>query len=234
MLYDIDKFNLNLDNQYNIFLNRKIQLYYHNRFKNGIFKPLKLNHQDEIFDFLTSLLKTKSGKWEDLIFITISPPDNTDTHSFVDKCLYLANLKIFTGYMVVFEQRGSTNMDLGKGIHCHLLLTRNHTYNKGKIKSRFLKSLKNQNIYNNKQNNVINLEKQMKKKQSYFSFQFPFNDKLLGKVDYLLGGKNDEKLDKVLCDKIWRGKYAISSHYYKESPFLKEKKILEYIIKNGS
>ena len=226
-------FNTLLTKQYDIFLSRKIQSCYHNRWKQKNFLPIKCQTKEEMLEFLTKLSNTKKGTWEDIIFITISSPDNTDTLLFIEKCLALCSLAIFKGYMTVFEQRGSTPIEAGKGLHAHMLLTRNRKYNKGKIISRFLKSLKNKNIYNNKQNNEINLRKQMKKKSSYFSMQFPFNDKLLGKVDYLLGGKNEDKLDKVEVDKLWRETYEIESYYFKECEYLKENKILQYIIKKN-
>ena len=222
-------FNLRLYKQYEIFLNRKIQQHYHSRWQKQIVKPIRLNSVKEMEEFVVSLSTTKSGKWDDIIFITISPPDNTDTLSFVKKVLHLANLTIFNGYMVAFEQRGATYDEAGKGMHAHLLLTRNHKYNKGKIKSRFLTVLKNQNIYNPQQNNIVNLTKQINKKSSYFSMQFPFNDKLFGKVDYLLGGKNAEKQEKVSIDKIWRNKYDIDPYYLKICEYLKKNNISEYI-----
>lgn len=229
----IDTFNQRCAKQYEIFVNRKIQNAYHLRWKQNIFTPITITEHSEIKLFLESTSNTKKDKWKHLLFITISPPPSLDKNQFIKKMKSLADLSLFDGYILSFEQRGSTEATSAEGIHAHMLCIRSPIYGKSKIKKRFINSLVTKKIFKKEQNNAPYLMAQKYQKKTMFSYQENLDSTLMTKIDYILGYKNHNKLQKVKIDKYFRKKMKLPDLYYKKCNFLNEKKILQYIIKKN-
>ena len=62
------------------------------------------------------------------VFITINPRPDVKLPMFRKKLEKLVNRKMFLKYLYVLEQRGSTETEVGKGFHAHILAKRCLSY----------------------------------------------------------------------------------------------------------
>ncbi len=69
------------------------------------------------------------------LFITVNPKPDITFSEFTLKMEKLVNRNIFKNGLYVYEQRGSTEEDAGKGFHCHMLCERNLNYKPTKVVS---------------------------------------------------------------------------------------------------
>ena len=163
----------------------------------------------------TNLLKLKSSrKKHKNYFVTITTPPETDKLKFINGIKKLFdNAVIDRGYLV-FEQRGETISEIGKGLHAHLLIFRNDKYTNSKFTNRLLAQLIKLEI-NEKYKSVKQLLKMANMKSSPFSYQNIKDETVSKKLAYILGDKNDEKLEKVKMDSEFRKTFDLLDIYKK-------------------
>lgn len=132
-------------------------------------------------------------------FVTINPNDTTTLTEFEEKLKKFVNRNMFIKYRYVIEQRGSTEKDMGKGFHAHVLLKRNLDYKPSKIVVNTKNTFKG--ITNVDNNQVLNI-------------QHIGEDFAKDKDDYMTGVKTGEgKDEKQAIDKIFRKKNNLESVY---------------------
>lgn len=133
------------------------------------------------------------------LYLTISPPDRISFEDFKKKVEKYVARKIITDYLYVYEQRGTTMEEVGKGRHAHLLVARNLDY----IPSQFLRNTKNtfKSIVNVQQRSLF-----------YPVWQNP--EYMKDKTEYLMGKKSKEGKDvKQAMDKEFREANALQNYY---------------------
>ena len=77
--------------------------------------------------------------WSKNIFITINPNAQITLLDFINKINKMMSKKWITNYLYVYEQRGETEAELGKGFHFHCILEKP----KGKSYSHMIRELSN-------------------------------------------------------------------------------------------
>ncbi len=134
------------------------------------------------------------------LFITVNPKPEIPFDDFKKKMEKLVNRNIFTDGLYVYEQRGSTKEDAGKGFHCHMLCTRNLNYKPTKVVSCIKNTCKS--LCNVKDSRVLNI-------------QIIGEEFAKDKRQYILGhNKNGEgKSVKQDIDEYWRKKNNLNSYY---------------------
>lgn len=138
------------------------------------------------------------------MFITVNPKESIKFHDFRKKIEKLVNRQIFTGHMYVYEQRGKSADEAGKGFHCHILAERNLNYKPSKTKELIQNTLKDM-VGSVKSPNLLNL-------------QFVGNDFIVDKIEYMTDIKTGEEKDiKQEIDVIWRKDNELDSVYETDS-----------------
>ncbi len=134
------------------------------------------------------------------LFITVNPKPEIPFKEFKKKMEKLSNRNIFNNALYVYEQRGSTEEEAGKGFHCHMLCERNLNYKPTKVVSCIKNTCKS--LCNVKDKRVLNIQ--------LIGEEF-MNDKRL----YILGhNKTGEgKSVKQNIDEYWRKKNNLNNHY---------------------
>lgn len=134
------------------------------------------------------------------LFITVNPKPKIPFEDFKKKMEKLANRNIFNNALYVYEQRGSTEEEAGKGFHCHMLCERNLNYKPTKVVSCIKNTCKS--LCNVKDKRVLNIQ--------LIGEEF-MNDKR----QYILGhNKTGEgKSVKQNIDDYWRKKNNLNNHY---------------------
>ena len=159
-------------------------------------------------------LVQKNSKYENY-FITITTTQDKDKNQFITQVEKLFGCSVIDKGYLVFEQRGDSMETIGKGIHAHILAFRdNKKYNHSKFMNRFLDRLVKLDI-NKTYKSIKYLKLIAQKQSSTFSFQNIKNETVQKKIAYMEGDKNDEKLEKVKFDKIFRKQYNLSNIYRK-------------------
>lgn len=137
-------------------------------------------------------------------FITINPRDKVLLKDFISKVENFVSRAIFGEYIYVFEQRGSSEYEAGKGFHAHILISRNLNYKPCKIKELSKNTFKKECDVNN---------------PALFNFQYIGEEFAKDKQDYLIGVKTGVSADgekKTVhqdIDIIWRKKNDIKEFY---------------------
>ena len=178
--------------------------------KRKILQLLKMEYQLENYlkDFskieteMKQKLKEKKAekRFDTYIFLTISPPESAKLKDMV-KCMERAvKRKFVTKYHYAFEQRGDTVKNCGKGKHMHLLFKRDLNYKPATIK----RDLKN---------TFKNLFGKHPMTDAVFNWKKCGYEYYLGRLDYIKGKKDDEKLEKVEIDKLFRKLYKLKPIY---------------------
>lgn len=125
------------------------------------------------------------------LWITINPKPSIAFPDFQKKITKLVNRSMFDACEYVFEQRGTSIEEAGKGFHAHVLATRNMKYKPSKCISNVKNTCKTLvgNVNNNAQLNI----------------QIIGEDFAADKREYMTGVKTGEGKDlKQIIDKSWR------------------------------
>ncbi len=125
------------------------------------------------------------------LWITINPAPKVEFEKFKVKITKLVNRSMFTKCEYVYEQRGTSLKEAGKGFHCHILATRDMKYKPSKCISNIKNTCKTLvgNVNNNNQLNI----------------QIIGDDFANDKREYMTGVKTGEGKDqKQIIDKSWR------------------------------
>lgn len=134
------------------------------------------------------------------MFITINPKESVNFSDFRKKLEKLVNRQIFTNHMYVYEQRGKTRDEAGKGFHAHILVERNLSYKPSKTKELIQNTMKDI-VGSVKSPNLLNL-------------QFVGSDFILDKVEYMKADKTGEgKDEKQEIDLVWREQMELEQYY---------------------
>ncbi len=146
-------------------------------------------------------LKEKTAKEHNnaFVFITINPNDTTTLTQLQEKVEKFVNRNMFSAYRYVYEQRGSTEKDMGQGFHAHILLKRNLDYKPSKI------ALNTKNTFKG----ITNVDN-----PKILNIQHIGHDFAQDKDEYMTGVKTGEGKDKKQeIDKIFRKKNNLESVY---------------------
>jgi len=146
-------------------------------------------------------LKEKTAKEHNnaFVFITINPNEATTLTQLQEKVEKFVNRNMFSAYRYVYEQRGSTEKDMGHGFHAHILLKRNLDYKPSKI------SLNTKNTFKG----ITNVDN-----PQILNIQHIGHDFAKDKDEYMTGVKTGEGKDKKQeIDKIFRKKNNLESVY---------------------
>lgn len=133
------------------------------------------------------------------IFITINPNDRITLLEFINKMNKMMSKKWITNYLFVFEQRGETPAELGKGFHFHCILEKP----KNKKYCEMIREL------SNSANTVCDTSN-----YHFFNVKSISEEEKDRKIIYITGTKADEaKHLKQSMDIVWREKNKLKSFY---------------------
>ena len=133
------------------------------------------------------------------VFITINPNAFITLLDFINKIDKMMSKKWITNYLYVYEQRGESLTDLGKGFHFHCILEKPKT----KAYAHMIREL------SNSANSVCDTSN-----FHFFNIKSISEEECQRKIIYLIGAKADEaKHLKQSMDIVWRKKENILSHY---------------------
>jgi len=133
------------------------------------------------------------------IFITINPNAQITLLDFINKVDKMMGKKWITNYLYVYEQRGETEAELGKGFHFHCILEKP----KGKPYSHMIREL------SNSANSVCDTSN-----FHFFNIKSISEEECQRKIIYITGRKADEaKHLKQQMDIVWRQKHNLLSFY---------------------
>ena len=151
-------------------------------------------------------IKTAQAHNNLYLFITINPKPSIELDFFKKKIFKLVSRRLFDNCLYVFEQRGTTVEEAGKGFHCHILAQRNLNYKPFKVTECIKNSVK---TLVNLKNCTTNL-----KKGTVLNVQYIGEEFAKDKREYLLGSKTGEGKDKKQeIDVIWRQKNNLKVYY---------------------
>lgn len=132
-------------------------------------------------------------------FITINPPDDVSLKVFKTAVEKLVARNIYTESIYVYEQRGSSSEDMGKGRHCHLLCKRNLMYKPSKVAELTKNTLKN----------IVDV-----KNPALLNIQHIGEEYAKDKIEYITGEKTgDGKDQKQEIDIPWRESEGLEAFY---------------------
>lgn len=142
----------------------------------------------------------KNDHWA--LMLTYNPPEEKANYLHVNEIKKnLERLKYFNPHQKAssIEQRGSTEDEMGKGAHCHILWE-THTNGKSRWLAKLGQCLKKYKLYDNKTKKFdpsIDLKWYFKYEQEELTIP--------KKIDYINGLKGPlDKIAKVKIDKKWR------------------------------
>lgn len=144
-----------------------------------------------------------------LYFVTVSPPETANLSQFIAATHRFVSLKVVKEAYYVFEQRGTTEEEMGKGFHTHMLCFRDAK------PSAFIKELNR--IFKpffQKDISPAVLEKLIKVENAKNTEKDTVN-KILR---YMRGEKRPkigkDKATKVSVDKMWRQSHNLREEYH--------------------
>ena len=147
-------------------------------------------------------LKVQTAKAHNnqFLFITVNPKPEITFETFSKKMEKLAKRNIFNSALYVYEQRGTTIEEAGKGFHCHMLCERNLNYKPTKVVSCIKNTCKK--LCNPNDQRVLNI-------------QIIGEEFMKDKREYILGhNKTGEgKSVKQDIDIYWRKKNNLNNYY---------------------
>ncbi len=133
------------------------------------------------------------------VFVTVNPNATTDFATFREKIEKFVKRNMFLEYRYVYEQRGGTEQEAGRGFHAHILLKRNLDYKPSKIILNTKNTFKGITDVNNP--DVLNI-------------QIIGKEFCLDKNEYMTGLKTGEGKDmKQQIDKLWREQNNLDAVY---------------------
>lgn len=199
----------------NEFYSAKVKKLLQLRWQNDQHDAPKIKDWADLKSQITDLsVCNKNSKYENY-FITITTTPDKDKFQFITQIQKLFGCSVIDKGYLVFEQRGDSMETIGQGIHAHILAFRdNKKYNHSKFTNRLLGMLVKLGI-NKTYKSIKSLLLKASKKSSTFSFQNIKNETVDKKIAYIEGNKNEDKLQKVEYDKIFREKYKLSKIYRK-------------------
>ena len=135
------------------------------------------------------------------VWVTINPKPDVTFDNFRKKVEKLVKRQMFSNYLYVYEQRGTTEGEMGKGFHAHILATRKLKYKPNKVA---------RNIKNTCKGLVGDVNK-----SSQLNIQFIGDEYMNDKKTYILGkNKTGEGKDvKQDIDVVWRKKNNLNNYY---------------------
>lgn len=133
------------------------------------------------------------------VWICINPKPDIDLGLFQHKVKKLAERKMFVKFLYVFEQRGQTEEEAGKGFHTHILAERKMSYKPSRICK---------NVANSCRGLVGNVTN-----HHHLQVTCIGEDFALDKKQYILGWKKEEKQLKQKVDAVWRPNNQITRYY---------------------
>lgn len=145
-------------------------------------------------------------KTQDFFLITINPKKEfwkgDKFNYFFNLCRKVASYIWVKEIYWFFEQRGETAEEMGKGVHCHFVLTKHKTE-----RARLIKNLNScfGAVCEEPYVNTINV-----KNKKYEWLKDTLNDYLIE------AKKHQDKLNKVKFDPLWRGENNLQNKYYFE------------------
>lgn len=154
-------------------------------------------HPDPAPQLLKDKRKADNGQY----FITVNPAPEMSLSEFISATHRFMSLKVVKDGMYVFEQRGTTEEEMGRGFHAHILCTRRSkpsAFNKElmRIFKPFFRGTPTKS-----QLNVENADNTAK-------------DSI---IRYMSGDKRQKpgvfKAEKVSVDKMWRTSLNLREHY---------------------
>jgi len=132
-------------------------------------------------------------------FITISPKATVELAKFKKQVEKAVARNMFESYLYVYEQRGKTIEEKGKGFHAHILVKRNLNYKPSKVVSNLQNTFKDMTNVRNPQ--LLNI-------------QHIGEDFMKDKVEYMVSVKTGEDKDlKQEIDVIWREAEGLEPYY---------------------
>ncbi len=144
--------------------------------------------------------KRKGNLW---LYLTINPRRDVSYFDFGPAVFRFVKRKMFTQFFFSFEQRSSTEQNMGEGFHIHLLLKRNIKVPPNKVIRNSKNSFKGFTNVNNSQ---------------IFFYRWCPQEYLIDKVAYIKGNKTGEGKDlKHEIDIEWR-KIMKLDPFYGEPP----------------
>lgn len=159
-----------------------------------------LERQFQLVNLHNKIVFNKKGNIiTDYMFITINPDPavNLSVKCMYDKLCKVCKSTRIVEYLFSIEQRGETIEEMGKGIHCHIL-----------IKHVFPKFCKlQQHFYNNFKQVIGNIK--------HIDIRYCKNvSDVNNRINYIKGEKNDDsKMHKVEIDRMWRKQWNIQDTY---------------------
>ncbi len=133
------------------------------------------------------------------VFVTINPDKDCTLQKFETLVDKFAKRNMFKSYRYVFEQRGTTKEEAGKGLHAHILLKRNLDY-------------KPCLVTKNSKNTFKSIAKV--DNPSILNIQHIGADFAKDKDEYMTQVKDDEhKAEKQVIDKYFRDKMNLKHVY---------------------
>jgi len=133
------------------------------------------------------------------IFITINPNSQITLLDFINKMTKMMSKKWITNYLYVYEQRGETEAELGKGFHFHCILEKPKT----KAYAHMIREL------SNSANSVCDTSN-----FHFFNIKSISEEECQRKIIYITGRKADDaKHLKQDMDILWRQKSNLLSFY---------------------
>lgn len=155
------------------------------------------NQYVEKFKFLKKQEEIKENS--KYIFITINPNAYITLQDFINKINKLMSKKWISNYLYVYEQRGETPVELGKGFHFHCILEKPKT----KCYNHIIRELANS------ANAVCDTSN-----FHFFNIKSISEEECHRKIIYITGAKADiEKHKKQDMDILWRQQQNIKSFY---------------------
>ena len=137
--------------------------------------------------------------WSKNIFITINPNAQITLLDFINKINKMMSKKWITNYLYVYEQRGETEAELGKGFHFHCILEKPKT----KAYSHMIAEL------SNSANSVCDTSN-----FHFFNIKSISEEEKKIKIAYITATKADPaKYLKQQMDVIWREKNNLKKYY---------------------
>ena len=186
------------------------------RWDNNIHDPPKIKDWADLKSQIDDLsMVRKNAKYENY-FLTITTTPDKDKQQFITQIQKLFGCSVIDKGYLVFEQRGDSMDTVGNGLHAHILAFRdNKKYNHSKFTNRLLGMLVKLGI-NKTYKSVKGLLLKASKKSSTFSYQNIKNETVDKKIAYINGDKNEDKLEKVKFDEIFRKKFDLQKIYTKK------------------
>lgn len=155
---------------------------------------------EELLEY-QQLLRNKNkngGALHMYYFVTVNCAPSVNQGELEQKLQKYVRRKFIKSAEWVYEQRGSTELEMGKGMHCHILVTQRGECHDGQFK---------QNTRNTFKTLVGN-------PQTHVDIRAVKPEYVDDKREYMRGQKTGEgKAEKCEIDVIWRQKNNIESYY---------------------